>query len=315
MNKNIKICFMGTPHFGRVVLEKLNNEFDVVLVVTQTDSINKRGKILVPEVKTYALENGLSILQSEKIKNDLDKLKEYEFDFIVTAAYGQFLPQSIIDLPKYKILNVHGSYLPSYRGSSPIQRAILNDERFIGVSIIETVKKMDAGDIYDRIKIPMEDSFNTKLMMDKLSNIGADMVINVINKIYNNEPINVIKQNEDEVTIAPLIEKSEELLDFSENSRYLFNKIRAFYDDPATYFIKDDTLYKVFQSESVDYKGDEINGTILSNNKELLIKCGKGALSIKEIQPSGKKRMDILSFLNGYKDKFKIGDVIKCLYK
>ena len=125
----------------------------------------------------------------------------------------------------------------------------------------------------------------------------------------------MIKQNEDEVTIAPLIEKSEELLDFSENSRYLFNKIRAFYDDPATYFIKDDTLYKVFQSESVDYKGDEINGTILSNNKELLIKCGKGALSIKEIQPSGKKRMDILSFLNGYKDKFKIGDVIKCLYK
>ncbi len=310
MNKDIKVIFMGTPHFGKVVLERLNKEYNVVLVVTQPDSFNRRGKLIKEEVKEYATQEGLNILQPEKLKDVVEVLKSYNPDFIVTAAYGKFLPQRVIDIPKYKVLNVHGSYLPKYRGSAPIQRAIMNDDESLGVTIMETVLKMDAGRMYKRELIKLEDNDTTKSMMDKLAHLGSDLLVEVIDDIAGSASITPLEQDEKEVTLTSMISKEEELLDFNLNARFLFNKIRAFYDNPLTYFIKDGLMYKVHSAEFIKDDSNKDAGIILENNKKLVIKCGKDALSIKIIQPSGKNPMDIISFLNGRKENFKIGDKI-----
>ena len=310
MNKNIRICFMGTPHFGCNVLEKLNEEYNVVLVVTQPDKKGKRGELIESEVKKYAKDNNLELFQPESIKDEYMKLEEYNIDFIITAAYGQFLPLNLLHIPRFLVLNVHGSALPKYRGGAPIQRAIENGDEYLGVSVMRTILKMDAGSIYKQSTIKLEDSDTTESMMDKLSLQGREDVCEIIDKLYAGEDLKPIKQDESLVTYSPNISKEEELLDFNEDARVLFNKIRAFYPDPLTYFKKDGANYKVYSSEVVKDNSDKRPGEIIENGKKLIIKCKNDALFIKEIQPQGKNRMDSLSFLNGKRNQFKLGDIV-----
>ena len=310
MNKNIRICFMGTPHFGKNVLEKLNEEYNVVLVVTQPDKKGKRGELIESEVKKYALEHNLELFQPESIKDDYKKLEEYNLDFIITAAYGQFLPLNLLHIPHFPVLNVHGSLLPKYRGGAPIQRAIENGDEYLGVSVMRTILKMDAGSIYKQSQIKLEDTDTTESMMDKLSIKGREDLCEIIDKFYANEELNPIKQDEALATYSPNITKEEEFLDFNEDALTLFNKIRAFYPDPLTYFKKDGLSYKVYSSEVIKDNSDKLPGEIIENGKKLIIKCKNDALFIKEIQPQGKNRMDSLSFLNGKRNQFKLGDIV-----
>ena len=310
MNKNIRICFMGTPHFGKNVLEKLNEEYNVVLVVTQPDKKGKRGELIESEVKKYALEHNLELFQPESIKDDYKKLEEYNLDFIITAAYGQFLPLNLLHIPHFPVLNVHGSLLPKYRGGAPIQRAIENGDEYLGVSVMRTILKMDAGSIYKQSQIKLEDTDTTESMMDKLSIQGREDLCEIINKFYAKEELTPVKQDESLATYSPNISKEEELLDFNEDALTLFNKIRAFYPGPLTYFKKDGLSYKVYSSEVVKDNSASKPGEIIENGKKLIIKCKNDALFIKEIQPQGKNRMDSLSFLNGKRSQFKLGDKV-----
>ena len=175
---------------------------------------------------------------------------------------------------------------------------------------MRTVLKMDAGSIYKQSMVKLEDSDTTLSMMDKLSLQGREDVCEIIDKLYVGEELNPIRQDESLVTYSPNISKEEELLDFNEDAKTLFNKIRAFYPDPLTYFKKDGVNYKVFSSEVVKDNSDKKPGEIIENGKKLIIKCKNDALFIKEIQPQGKNRMNSLSFLNGKRNQFKLGDIV-----
>ena len=313
MKKDIKICFMGSPLFGRNVLEKLIEEFNVVLVVTQPDSYTKGGKVVIEQpVKILAKDKNIPIFQPVNIKNDYSELLKYEFDFIITAAYGQFIPQKVLDLPKIKVLNVHGSLLPKYRGGAPIQRAIENGDEYLGVSIMETVLKMDAGCIYHQSLVKLEDDDTLDTMMNKLSIKGAIDVCEVITKLYESkDSIKGIPQDESLVTFSKNILKEEEYIDFRQPAVKVFNKIRSLNSNPIAKLKYNDKEYKVYSSKVVLDETNALPGTILSNKKELLIKCIDNAISILSIQPPSKNVMDIKSFLNGYRNNFQINEIIK----
>lgn len=313
MNKDIKICFMGSPLFGKIVLEKLIENFNVVLVVTQPDSSTKGGRVIIEQpVKKLAMEYNIPIFQPANIKENFSVMQEYDFDYIVTAAYGQFIPLDVLHLPKKLTLNVHGSLLPKYRGGAPIQRAIENGDEYLGVTIMRTILKMDAGVIYKQSKIKLEDSDNYETMTYKLASQGALDIVEVLENMYvNSESITPIHQDTSLVTFAPNISKNEEILRFSENARNIFNKIRAFNPNPLTYFIHKEQAYKVYSSMVILDDSKTAPGTILDNKKSLIIKCKENALKILEIQPSGKQKMDIVSFLNGYRNKFEINSIIE----
>ncbi|MCB9498801.1 MAG: methionyl-tRNA formyltransferase [Bacillales bacterium] len=312
MNKKIKICFMGTPEFGANVLKKLIENYTVVLVVTQPDKKGKRGsELLFSPVKELALSYDLPIFQPEDIRNDFNMMKEYDFDFLVTAAYGQFIPLDVLHLAHFLTLNVHGSLLPKYRGGAPIQRAIEAGDKYLGVTIMRTILKMDAGVMFKQSKILLEDDDTFATMIEKLSKKGAEDLLEVIDKFYSGEEIEGIHQNVDEISFAYNIKKEECLLDFNSDALTLHNKIRAFNPNPLTFFNYKSESYKVYKSEVIENDDLVSPGTIIDNNKKLVIKCMKNALSIKEIQSPGKKAMDISSFLNGKRDLFKIGEIIR----
>ena len=305
MNKDIKIIFMGTPLFGVNVLEKLNEEYSVMLVVTQPDKRGKRGSSLVSSpVKEYALNHNLKLFQPESIKLDNQEILDTECDFIVTAAYGQFIPKVVLNHPKYNILNVHGSALPKYRGGAPIQRAIMNGDEYLGVTIMNTVSKMDSGSIYHTSIVKLSDDDTTSSMMDKLSKVGREDLIKVINAIYNMEGITSTPQDESLATYSPNISKEEEYIDFNEDALYIHNKVRALYDDPIAKLNHNDNIYKIYKTKVVKTDSSHLPGTILDNNKELIIKCGKDAISILEIQSPGKNVLKIADFLNGKRKEF-----------
>lgn len=311
MNKNIRICFMGTPTFGKNVLEKLIEEFSVVLVVTQPDKKGKRGNdLIISPVKELAIKNNIPVFQPTSIKEDFSMMKEFEFDFLVTAAYGQFIPLDVLHTPKFLTLNVHGSLLPKYRGGAPIQRAIENGDEYLGVSIMRTILKMDAGVIYKQSTVKLEENDNYGTMIEKLSIIGREDLVETINKFYSGEEVEAIHQNISEVCYAYNIEKNEELLDFTLSARSLFNKIRAFNPNPLTYFTHNGVNYKIYDSSVVNNDEDIPTGTILDNVKVLTIKCQQNALCILKIQAPGKNVMDIKDFLNGKRKEFKIGSTI-----
>ena len=304
---------MGSPLFGKIVLEKLIENFNVVLVVTQPDSSSNGGRRIIEQpVKILAKERNIPIFQPINIKEDYSMMAEYDFDFIVTAAYGQFIPLDVLHLPKKLTLNVHGSLLPKYRGGAPIQRAIENGDEYLGVSIMRTILKMDAGVIYKQSKIKLEDDDNYQTMLIKLANKGALDLIEVIEKMYSNmDSITPIHQDISQVTFASNIQKNEEILRFSETATTLFNRIRAFNPNPLTYFTYNNQTYKVYSSTVVIDDSNTHPGTIIDNKKSLIIKCQENALKILEIQPAGKQKMDITSFLNGYRNKFEIGSIIE----
>jgi len=313
MNKDIKICFMGTPRFGEIVLEKLIENFNVTLVVTQPDSYTKGGKVKIESpVKILAEKNGIELFQPVNIKDEKEYLLNRDFDFIITAAFGQFIPKSILELPKIKTLNVHGSILPKRRGGAPIQRAIIEGDEYLGVSIMETVSKMDAGDVYLIDKIKLEDSDNLGTMIEKLANLGSDMIVDVIEKLYNDiNSIIPVKQNEDEVTISPNLMKKEELIDFNKSAKDVFNLIRGLNPNPVSKFVYNNENYKIYESIIVKDESEVEAGTIIDNKKHLVIKCGKDAIEVLKLKPEGKALMDALSFLNGSRTKFLIGNIIK----
>lgn len=312
MNKNIKICFMGTPIFGANVLKRLIDEYQVVLVVTQPDKKGKRGNELIASpVKILAQSFNIPIFQPEKIKEDFSEMTKYDFDFLVTAAYGQFIPLDVLHLAKFLTLNVHGSLLPKYRGGAPIQRAIQNGDPYLGVSIIRTIMKMDAGVVYKQSTVECKKDDTTESMADKLSKVGAEDLIGVINAFYSgNTPVEM-HQTIDEVTFAYNISKEEETLNFKEDAYELANKIRAFYPDPLTNFTMNGVTYIVYKAEAFESDSVAEPGTILNNESALLIKCGHGALSLLIIQSPSKKAMPIKDFLNGKRSLFPVGRKIE----
>ncbi len=296
----MKIIFMGTPNFAVPSLEALNEKYEVVLVVSQPAKPEGRKGILKnPPVALKALELGIQLFQPEHIKNEYEYFKNIKADMIVTAAYGQFIPTKILNLYK-KCINVHGSLLPHHRGGAPIQRAIINGDKKTGVTIMEMVKKMDAGRMYASSEIPILDSDNNSSLFEKLAIIGKNLLMENIEDIYNGKNDGIM-QNEEEATISPNIAPEEEKINFNIDARKVFNLIRGLSDEPGAYCEYNGQRIKIYKASIEKNDSDASPGTIINIKKSLIVKCKTDAISILELQIPGKKRMNVKDFLNGQK--------------
>lgn len=305
MNK-LKIVFMGTPQFSVPILEALINEYNVIGVVTQPDKEVGRKKILTPTpVKECALKHNIPVFQPKKIRKEYQDIIDLNPDIIITAAYGQIVGMELLDSPKYRSINVHGSLLPKYRGGAPIQRSIMNGDEYTGITIMYMEKGMDSGDILSQRKLKIEESDNNETVFEKMSYLGRDLLLDTL-PLFIEGKITPIKQNEDEVTYAYNILPEEELLDFSKNAKAVFNHIRALSPAPGAYFFLKDEKIKIYASKVSELKHETEVGTIINVSKKgFMIACGEGSvLEILEIQQTGKNRISARDFANGALRKY-----------
>ena len=286
--KDLKVVFMGTPDFAVPILEKLITDTEVLLVVTQPDKVRGRNnKISFSPIKEIAVKNNIEVFQPEKIKQDYQTIIDKNPDIIITAAYGQIIPEELLFFTKYKAINVHASLLPKYRGGAPINRAIENGEKYLGITIMYMDKLMDNGDMISQRKIELKEEDNFDTMNKKLSILGRDLLMDTLPSIINstNERI---KQKEEDVTIIKLLNKEELLIDFNNDFISVFNKIRSLDSVPGAYAFLNNKKYKLYDVR-------------LGKNVIDEIACKNGTIKVYSIQEEGKKKMNIKDFFNGHK--------------
>lgn len=312
MNKEIRVLFMGTPEFAKASLEKLyDTGYNIVGCYTNPDKPAGRGmKLKYSPVKEYAISKDIPVYQPIKVKNNeevINEIKELNPDVIAVVAYGKILPKAILDIPKYGCINVHSSLLPKYRGSAPMQWAIINGEEKTGVTTMLMDIGMDTGDMLLKKEIAILDTDNLETIHDKLMVIGADLLVETIDKLV--EGYIIREKQSDEFTLAPMINRETTHIDFNKNAREIFNFVRGLSPYPGTFMKREDgKIYKVFE---VNYECKELNGKngeVINITKDTLdIKCNDGYIRIKTIQPENSKRMDIVAFLQG--NKIELGDL------
>ena len=297
-----KIVFMGTPDFSVSILEAIYKAgHDVALAVSQPDKPAGRDlKIKPTPVKQFCQEHNIPILQPDKIRNNtefINELKKINPDFIVTAAYGKILPIEILDIPKIAPLNVHASLLPKYRGAAPIQWSIINGETVTGVTIMVMDEGMDTGDMLLKEEIQIEPKETYGTLYDKLRILGGQVIVKALSDYDNLER----KEQGDDCSLAPLIEKSLGKIDWNKDAVSIHNLVRGLNPMPGAYFSINDKTYKVWETEVIDENTNLKPGEIvLQNPKEgLVIQTGNGLLSIKIIQAQNSKRMNIGDYLRG----------------
>lgn len=308
----MKIIFMGTPEFAVPSLEALINAgYEIPLVVTQPDRKGNRNKIIESAVKVCAIENNIRVAQPFKIRKDeefIEEIRKLAPDMIVVVAFGQILPQSLLDIPKYGCLNVHGSLLPKLRGASPMQQSILDGLDETGVTIMRMDAGLDTGDMISKASCNIK-GLTIEELCDKLSLVGATLLVDTIPKVFDGSAV-YEKQDDGEATHTGLISKTDGFTDFSETADVLERKIRAYHDWPTLYTYFDGLQMKLYKAEAImDENILSENGYVVAVDKDSFsIACKKGILKVLEVQLQGKNRMSAGDFLRGRKlfvgDKF-----------
>ena len=291
---------MGTPDFAANVLEGLlENKYNVVGVVSQADKKVGRKQVLTPSpVKEMALKYDLPVFTPTCIKDDYQDILTLKPDLIITCAYGQFIPSVLIDYPKYKAINTHGSLLPKYRGGAPIQYSIINGENKTGISIIYMTKKMDAGDILYVKELPIDIKDTNTTLFAKLSDVARNALIEFLPLFFKGE-FNRLPQAENEVTFAYNLTKQDEYINFNDDVLKVYNHIRGLLDNPGAYSILDNKKYK-FMEVGFDYTNNTSPCVFKGLEEDYLrIDCQNGFIKVFNIRPEGKNTMDGKSFYNG----------------
>ena len=307
-----KLIFMGTPDFSAAVLKGLldDSNYDVLAVVTQPDrAVGRKKEIKMTPVKEVALAHNLPVYQPEKMSGseEMAELMTLGADGIVTAAFGQFLPTKLLDSVDFAV-NVHASLLPKYRGGAPRHYAIINGEEEAGVTIMEMVKKMDAGDMIAKASTPITDDDNVGTMFEKLAVIGRDLLLKTLPD-YIAGNIKPEPQDESKATFSPNITPEEERIDWNKSARDVFNHIRGLSPWPVAHTLLDGKRFKIYEATLAEGHGKP--GEIIEKGKKsLVVATGDGAISLKTVQPAGKPRMNIVDFLNGVGRKLEVGDLI-----
>lgn len=297
-----KVIFMGTPDFAVPVLDKLIKLTDVVLVVTQPDKlVGRKQELKFSPIKEKAIENNIKVFQPVKLRNEMEEILNCEADLIVTCAYGQILPEEILNHPRIAPINVHASLLPKLRGGAPIHHAIIDGYDKTGVTIMYMAKGMDDGDIISQEEILISDTDNVGSLHDKLSQIGANLLEKTLPSILDGTN-NRTKQDESLVTFAPTIKREEEHINFNKNGKDIINLIRGLNPWPLSNIILNDLECKILDAEFVKQNVNEFGKIILEKNR-LGITCLDGIIYIKSIKPFGKKVMNINDYLNGMKNQ------------
>lgn len=301
----MRIVFMGTPDFAVGSLQALceSGKHEILAVVTQPDRPKGRGnKLLQTPVKEYALAQGLTVYQPQKVKTPefVELLHELQPELIVVAAFGQFLSKEILELPKYGCINVHASLLPKYRGAAPIQYAIIKGEKESGVTIMQMDIGMDTGAMLDKLVVPIAENTTMGELHDALREQGAALLLQVIDKIATGTAV-AEPQDDAQATYATLLDRSMEHIDWSKTAQEVHNLIRGFNPAPSTFTkLPNGKSLKIWGSKMTDKSSAAAAGTVIETGKHsFFVACGEGVLEITEVQPESKKRMPAQVFLNG----------------
>lgn len=300
MEKDIRIVFMGTPEFASNVLKGLvENNYNIVGVVSQPDKEVGRKRILTPSpVKEMALNYGLKVLTPVKIRKEYEEVLSLEPDLIITCAYGQIIPKELLDYPKYKCINTHGSLLPKGRGGAPIQRSIMNGEDKTGITIMFMNEKMDEGDILYQEEMPIDIHDTNATLFNKLSDLALQMLLKFLPEYIKGNYI-AIKQDNDKASYTYNITKEEEFISFNEDVKKVYDHIRGLLDNPGAYFVANDKKYKLI-SVDFEYCNDTDAGLIRGlENNYFRIDAINGFIKVLKIKPEGKNEMDARAFFNG----------------
>ena len=301
-----KIVFMGTPDFSTGVLEMLIQEYDVIAVVTQPDRPVGRKKILTPPpVKKVALEHNIPVYQPEKLNNssELEEIINLKPDLIVTAAFGQLLPKSLLDAPKHKAINVHASLLPKYRGGAPIHYAVMNGEKKTGITIMYMAEKLDAGNIISQDEVEILENDTVGEVHDKLATLGTELLKKTLPTIFNGTNDSIV-QDDSLATFASNISREDERIDWTEDAQTIHNHIRGLSPWPVAYTTMDGKNLKLWRSEIVEnVKGEQ--GEIIETTKDAIIVAtgSEDGVALTEIQLAGKKRVKTRDYISGLQSK------------
>ncbi|WP_313468468.1 methionyl-tRNA formyltransferase [Carnobacterium sp.] len=310
-----KLIFMGTPDFSVPILEALiAADYEIAAVVTQPDRPVGRKKILTPTpVKEAALKHGLLVLQPEKISGseELAKIIELQPDLLVTAAFGQFLPQKLLDVPTYGAINVHASLLPKYRGGAPVHYALIRGEKETGVTIMYMEKKMDAGAILSQRSLEITEKDDVGTLFKRLSRLGRDLLMDTLPDLLAGK-ITPIQQDEEKVTYSPNIKAEEEIIEWTKTAKEIDWQVRGMRPWPGAYtFLKDKRL-KIWDVTPLEEQTSELPGSIIRIEKvAIFVACGENTvLQLNELQPAGKSKMTAKAFLSGVGSQLTVGEKV-----
>lgn len=307
--KDLKIVFFGTPEFAVASLDRLvSNGYNVAAVVTMPDKIAGRGhKMIKSDVKVYAEEHGLPLLQPEKLKNPefVDRLREIDADLFIVIAF-RMLPEVVWAMPRLGTFNLHGSLLPKYRGAAPINRAIMNGEKETGITTFFLKHEIDTGDMIEQRSTPIEDCDNAGTVHDRLMEMGAEMVESTVKSILDGT-LETRPQPEGEFIGAPKIFKEDCAIDWNKQALNIHNQVRGLSPYPAAFTLVEDANGKEFTAKIFETaltgknNGNHEPGEVIIEGKRMFAATGDELLEILSLQPAGKKRMETSAFLLGYK--------------
>jgi methionyl-tRNA formyltransferase len=305
----MNIVFMGTPDFAVPSLKKLIEKYDVIAVLSQPDKPKGRGKKMAyPPVKEEALKHEIPVYQPIKLRNDkeiIQKLKDLKPDFIIVVAFGQILTQEVLDIPKYGCMNLHGSLLPMYRGSAPIQWAVINGEKVSGNTTMLLDAGIDTGDMILKDEVQITDNMTAGELYDILKIRGADLLVQSIEGIANGS-LTPEKQGNETFYVKPL-DKNIANIDWNKNSKEIHNLVRGLNPWPIAYTNYEGERMKVYESEALDEESFEEPGTIIDVSKNgLKVACKEGILLIKKVQFPNGKPLTIEQYINGHEISTKI---------
>ena len=296
---------MGTPDFSAVVFEKLNSVYPVSAVVTGVDKPVGRKMVLTPcPLKVSALNQGVPVLQYEKVSREgIEDIEALKPDLVITAAFGQILSDRFLAIPKYGVINVHASLLPLHRGASPIQSSMLAGDKVTGITIMKTVKEVDAGDMLLKKEIEILPTDYADTLFDKLAILGGEAVVEAVRLIDEGKAV-YTPQDHSKATHCVKISKAEGQINFDNEGGYLKNFVHAMNPWPSAYTFVGGKQLKVIDLEAVDTNTNDLPGTVIMADKKngIVVKCADGAVRLTRIQIEGKGKTDDISFLNGNKD-------------
>src|SRR5690625_1711808 len=306
---------MGTPDFSVPILQHLVEEstIEVVLVVTQPDRpVGRRRQLTPPPVKQEAVKMNIPVFQPEKLATEYEEVFSYNPDIIITAAYGQLLPNELLEYPKYGCINVHAAVLNEQSGGAPIHYAILEGKKEKGITIMYMVEKLDAGDILMQRSIAIEDHDDVGSLHDKLSQVGAELLLETLPPIFSGT-INPIQQNEEKATFAPNIKREQEKIDWTKSNVEVFNHIRGLRPWPVAYTTYEGERMKIWRGEidQTEYSGKPGEIVRIIDEESFVVVCGnQQAIKITEIQPAGSRSMSVAEYLRGSKERIQVGMIM-----
>ncbi|OGE73872.1 MAG: methionyl-tRNA formyltransferase [Candidatus Doudnabacteria bacterium RIFCSPLOWO2_02_FULL_42_9] len=302
----MKIIFAGTSKFGIPTLEKLKHEHELVLIITQPDKPAGRNKTITPSpVKLWATRHNVYVEQPAHISDLLPVISHLNPDLMLVVAYGQIIPKVILNIPKFKSINIHGSLLPKYRGASPVQAAILNQEEKTGITLIQMDEKMDHGPIIAQSPLMLTGRETFEELYKHLADLSADMVPKVLSEWFAGK-INPQVQNEEKATYTKLLNRNDGKINWAQSAKTIDAQIRALNPEPGTWTTLNGKIIKVLKAHIINDVKIELPGKIHLHQGLPAVKTLDASLLIEEIQPEGKSPMSGKDFINGLKSGGKL---------